>query len=105
MPLYWAFMPMLRASHATSTFQQQAAGAEDWTACADPVGFSCPLHRRGEFLPPSRSGRNPCAARAGVAQQQAGVLGERIAPACCPPQALGARPGQHGCVDLPLTLG
>ena len=37
MPLYWKFMPMLRASHATTTFTQQAAGADDWTACADPV--------------------------------------------------------------------
>jgi hypothetical protein len=39
MPLYWAALPMLRASHATTTFRQQAAGAEDWTACADPVCF------------------------------------------------------------------
>ncbi len=37
MPLYWKFMPTLRASHATTTFTQQAAGADDWTACADPV--------------------------------------------------------------------
>jgi len=37
MPLYWQFMPMLRASHATTTFQQASAGAEDWTSCADPV--------------------------------------------------------------------
>ena len=37
MPLSWRFMPMLRASHATTTFQQASAGAEDWTACADPV--------------------------------------------------------------------
>ena len=38
MNLQWAaFLPMLRASHATTTFQQQAVGTGDWTACADPV--------------------------------------------------------------------